>query len=90
MVENRRNAIGNSIVNHAISDKVQFKLLYKRIIDRYTTIASFCSTVGITYTNLWKKPAGIRTITLSEALKWSKALDIEPQDFDRYFGKNHE
>ncbi len=90
MAENRRNAIGNSKVTHTISDKVIFKLLYKRIASRYDTIASFCSTVGITYTNLWKKLAGLRTITLSEALKWSKALDIEPQDFDRYFGKNHE
>lgn len=90
MAENRRNTIGNSGVNHTISDKVKFKLLYKRIVERYDTIASFCSTVGITYTNLWKKLAGLRTITLSEALKWTQALDIDPQDFDRYFGKNRE
>lgn len=89
MEENRRNTIGNSKVTHNVSDKVKFKLLYKRIVDRYETITSFCSTVGISYTNLWKKLAGIRVITLAEALKWSEALDIEPQEFERFFGKHH-
>lgn len=90
MAENTRNTIGNCGVNHTISDKIRYKLLYKRIVDRYDTIASFCSTVGIAYTSLWKKLAGIRTISLEEALKWTQALDIDPQDFDRYFGKKHE
>ena len=84
------NVVGNSRVTHNISDKVRYKLLYKRIVDRYETIASFCSTVGIVYSNLWKKLAGTRSISLAEALKWSEALDIEPEEFNKYFGKNHE
>ena len=90
MTENRRNTVGNSKVTHTITDKVKYKLLYKRIVDRYETIASFCSTVGIAYSNLWKKLAGIRGITLAEAMKWAEALDIEPNEFSKYFGRNHE
>lgn len=84
------NTVGNSRTSHIITDNIKFKLLYKRIVDRYGTISSFCSTVGIAYTNLWKKLAGLRVITLSEAMKWSEALDIEPEEFSKYFGRQHE